>query len=127
MTTHEATTHGHEHHPGGYKQYFMTWIWLLVMTSMALALGYVEAIPEGMKATLLVGITLAKIVLIGAIFMHLKAEKINLVMLTFSPLVLSIILFFFTFGETVGTNPTHQIQNVSPNFVMPTGQPAGEH
>jgi hypothetical protein len=43
-------------------------------------------------------------------------------MLTFSPLLLSIVLFFFTFGETVGTNPTHQIQNQSPNFVMPTGE-----
>jgi caa(3)-type oxidase subunit IV len=117
------TAHDHAH-PSGYKQYFITWVWLLVMTALALALGYVHSIPSGLKAALLVGITLAKIALIGAIFMHLKAEKLNLVMLTFSPLVLSIILFFFTFGETRGTDPTHEIQNQSPNFVMPTGKAA---
>ena len=93
--------------PHGNKQYVMTWIWLLVMTLLALGIGYVESMPHGLKALLLVTITLAKIGLIGSIFMHLKFEKMNLVMLTFSPLVLSIILFFFTFGETRGTDRTH--------------------
>ena len=113
----------HEHaHPTGYKQYFMTWLWLLLMTAAALIIGYFHFLPEGIKAFLLVSITLAKIFLIGSIFMHLKAERVNLVMLTFSPLILSIVLFFFTFGETIGTNPTHQIENQSPTFKMPTGE-----
>ena len=54
--------------------------------------------------------------------MHLKTERVNLVMLTFTPLLLSIILFFFTFGETFTSSTTHQIHNQSPNFVMPTGE-----
>ena len=116
-------TQEHAHH--GYKQYFITWIWLLVMTLTALVLGYFRFLPEGVKAALLVGITLAKIFLIGSIFMHLKTERVNLVMLTFSPLLLSIVLFFFTFGETL-ENPTHRLENVSPTFVMPTGE-AKEH
>jgi len=111
---------GHVH--TGYKQYFMTWLWLLLMTVVALIIGYFHFLPEGIKAVLLVSITLAKIFLIGSIFMHLKTERVNLVMLTFSPLLLSIVLFFFTFGETLGTNPTHQIQNQSPTFVLPTGE-----
>jgi cytochrome c oxidase subunit 4 len=116
----------HDHaHSTRYKQYFITWVWLLVMTSLALALGYVSAIPEGVKAALLVGITLAKIILIGAIFMHLKFERLNLVMMTFSPLVLSIILFFFTFGE-VRDDPTHQIINQGPNGPAVT-KPAEGH
>ena len=115
------TTHEHAH---SYKQYFMTWLWLLLMTVTALIIGYVH-MPESVKAVLLVGITLAKIFLIGSIFMHLKTEKVNLIMLTFSPLLLSIVLFFFTFGETL-KDPTHEIQNVSPNFVLPTGE-AKEH
>jgi cytochrome c oxidase subunit 4 len=95
-----AQTHGHgEIH---YKQYAMTWFWLLVMTMLALGLGYVS-MPEGIKGLLLVGITLAKIILIAAIFMHLKFERMNLVMLTFSPLVLALILFFFTYPETTGS------------------------
>ena len=65
--------------------------------------------PEGFKAILLVGTTLAKILLIGRIFMHLKFEKMNLVMLTFSPLLLSVILFFMTRGETRMHDPTHEV------------------
>ena len=114
------TTHAHAH-PTGYRQYLMIWVWLLVMTMTALGIGYVEAIPESIKALLLVSITLAKIYLIGAFFMHLRTEKVNLVMMTFSPLILSVVLFFFTFGETM-TDPTHVLDNQSPNFVMPTGE-----
>jgi caa(3)-type oxidase subunit IV len=115
------TTHDHAH-PAGYKQYFMTWLWLLVMTTAALIIGYFHFLPEGLKAFLLVSITLAKIFLIGSIFMHLKAEKVNLIMLTFSPLLLAIVLFFFTFGEVYQPLPTHQLQNQSPAFVIPTGE-----
>src|SRR6185436_9473162 len=96
-------SHANSHaHASSDKQYFVTWCWLLVMTSLALGLGYAP-VPEGLKALLLVGITLAKIVLIASIFMHLRFEKMNLVMLTFSPLILAIILFFFTWGETSGS------------------------
>ena len=109
--------------PHGYKQYFMTWCWLLVMTLLALGIGYITGLNETIKAVLLVGITLAKIFLIGSIFMHLKSERVNLVMLTFTPLVLAIILFAFTSGET-RVDPTHAIDNVSPAFVMPTGHHA---
>src|SRR5262252_6450110 len=97
-----ADAHGSAH-PTAYKQYFVTWCWLLVMTLLALGIGYAP-IPEGLRGFLLVCVTLAKIVLIASIFMHLKAEKLNLVMLTFSPLVLALILFFITFGESAGSS-----------------------
>ena len=77
------------------------------MTLLALGIGYAP-FPEGLRGFLLVCITLAKIVLIASIFMHLKFEKMNLVLLTFSPLVLALILFFITFGESVGSS-THVI------------------
>ena len=92
----------HSVHAISYKTYFMTWFWLLVMTMLALGLGYAP-IADGLKALLLVGTTLCKILLIAAIFMHLRFEKINLVMITLAPLILAIILFSFTFPETVGT------------------------
>ena len=57
----------------GYRTYLVTWGWLLVMTVLALGVGYVE-MPPGIKAVLLVGITLAKVVLIAAIFMHLQGD-----------------------------------------------------
>ena len=115
------TSHDHAQ-PHGYRQYVITWVWLLLMTLTALAIGYFNFLPGTLKAIAIVGITLAKIFLIGSIFMHLKSEKVNLVMLTFTPLLLAIILFSFTFGETRYSDPTHQIQNQSPTFVMPTGE-----
>jgi caa(3)-type oxidase subunit IV len=99
-------TDTHENHSSN-RQYFTTWCWLLVMTMLALGLGYAP-IPEGLKALLLVGVTLAKIVLIASIFMHLKFERLNLVLMTFSPLVLALILFSITFGESGGSS-THVI------------------
>jgi cytochrome c oxidase subunit 4 len=95
-------------HATGNRVYFTTWCWLLVMTMFALIIGYVQ-MPEGIKAILLVTTTLAKILLIGRIFMHLKFEKMNLVMITLSPLLISAILFFMTRGETRGTDTTHQV------------------
>lgn len=117
MTTEHA-------HPTGYKQYFVTWCWLLVMTMAALGIGYIEGLHGGVKALLLVGITLAKIFLIGSVFMHLKSEKVNLIMMTFTPLIMAIILFSFTFGEATN-DPTHARENISPAFVMPTGHTKG--
>ncbi len=90
-----------------YKTYVWTWFWLLVLTSLALGLGYAP-IAERLKALLLVCTTLAKILVIAAIFMHLRYERINLILITFAPLILAIILFSFTFPETLG-NPTHVI------------------
>jgi len=102
-----AEGHVEAHAAHSNKQYYITWGWLLVMTMLALGLGYAP-VPEGLKAFLLVCITLAKIALIASIFMHLKFEKLNLIMLTFTPLVLALILFFITFGESSGSS-THVI------------------
>ena len=99
--------HQHDSHAISYRTYFMTWVWLLVLTALALGLGYAP-INESLKAFLLVCTTLAKILVIAAVFMHLRYERLNLILLTFAPLILAIIMFAFTFPETLGT-PTHVI------------------
>jgi cytochrome c oxidase subunit IV len=98
----------HDQHSINYKTYLLTWFWLLVLTALALGLGYTH-IDERLKAFLLVCTTLAKILVIAAIFMHLRYERINLILITFTPLVLAVILFSFTFPETLG-NATHLIR-----------------
>jgi cytochrome c oxidase subunit 4 len=98
----------HDQHSISYKTYFMTWIWLLVLTSLALGLGYTH-INEKLKAFLLVCTTLAKILVIAAMFMHLRYERVNLILITLAPLILAVILFSFTFPETLG-NATHLIR-----------------
>ena len=99
---------GHDTHAISYKTYFITWVWLLILTALALGIGYAP-INETLKAFLLVGTTLAKILVIAAVFMHLRYERLNLILITFAPLVLAIIMFAFTFPETLGTS-THVIQ-----------------
>ena len=86
----------------------MTWVWLLVLTALALGLGYAP-MNERLKAFLLVCTTLAKILVIAAVFMHLRYERINLVLITFAPLILAVILFSFTFPETFGS-ATHLLR-----------------
>ena len=103
MAEHEE----HSQHSISYKLYLMTWGWLLVLTAAALGLGYAP-INERLKALLLVCTTLAKILVIASIFMHLRYERLNLILLTFVPVVLAIIMFSFTFPETLGT-ATHLI------------------
>ncbi len=99
--------HEHDSKAISYRLYFITWVWLLVLTALALGLGYAP-INESLKAFLLVCTTLAKILVIAAIFMHLRYERVNLILLTFAPLILAIIMFAFTFPETLG-NATHVI------------------
>lgn len=100
--------HAHDAHPAiSYRTYAMTWFWLLVLTALALGLGYAP-IPERLKALLLVCTTLAKILVIAAVFMHLRYEKLNLILITLAPLILAIIMFSFTFPETFGSS-THVI------------------
>jgi cytochrome c oxidase subunit 4 len=98
----------HDEHALSYKTYLMTWFWLLVLTALALGIGYTN-INETLKAFLLVGTTLAKILVIAAVFMHLRYERVNLILITFAPLVLAVILVSFTFPETLG-NATHVIR-----------------
>src|SRR5262249_2071550 len=98
----------HDHNAISYKTYFMTWVWLLVLTALALGLGYAP-IDERLKAFLLVCTTLAKILVIAAVFMHLRYERLNLILITFAPLILAIIMFSFTYPETLG-NATHVLR-----------------
>jgi len=99
-----------EHHDQhiAYKTYFNTWVLLLVLTALALGLGYAP-MNERLKAFFLVCTTLAKILVIAAVFMHLRYERLNLIILTFVPLILAVILFSFTFPETFGS-VTHLIR-----------------
>lgn len=62
-------------HPFRIKLYWITWAWLLVLTVVMLFLGSAKLVP-----LLLVGI-MAKASFIGANFMHLRFERIALVVI----------------------------------------------
>lgn len=86
----------------GYRIYLVTWFWLAVLTVLALSVHYVS-MPKGITALLLTIISMAKIGLIAAFFMHLKFEKLNLVMITITPLILAVILWFLIAPDTSDT------------------------
>ena len=101
-------TEQHDQHAISYGTYVKTWFLLLILTAIALGIGYVN-MNEKLKALLLVCTTLAKILVIASIFMHLRYERLNLILITLAPIVLAIIMFSFTFPETLGT-VTHLIR-----------------
>lgn len=63
----------------GYRIYWSTWGLLLVLTVVMLVTGYVS-LPKVFLVLLLILAMLVKASLIGAHFMHLRFEKLSLVL-----------------------------------------------
>ena len=63
----------------GYRIYWFTWLFLLLLTLLMLATGLVS-LPKAFLVLLLIVAMLAKASLIGAHFMHLRFEKMSLVL-----------------------------------------------
>lgn len=75
------------------REYVRTGIWLLVL--MALKVGVVSVeMPRTMMVGVLLVLMVLKLWLITAVFMHLKYEKLTLVLFTAVPVIFAIILFF---------------------------------
>ena len=106
MSAHGQALASHAGAPA--RTFVWVWIWLVGITGVEVFLGYKNIAPVIML-TILIGLSVMKAALIMAYFMHLKFEKLNLVMLTLSPLLISAILFFMTRGETRMQDPTHEV------------------
>ena len=92
--------HEHDSNTISYKTYFITWVWLLVLTAVALGLGYAP-INESLKALLLVCTTLAKILVIAAIFMHLRFDRWTVWLLPGLTLALAAFFVLMLFPDLV--------------------------
>src|ERR1051326_5880724 len=77
------------------KLYYMVWIWLLVLTLVEIFLGYKQFSVMVMLLTL-IGLSVIKAGMILAYFMHLKFERMGLV-LTLIPMTLVCIALFCIF------------------------------
>lgn len=66
-------------HESGYRIYWSTWAFLLILTLVMLVTGYVS-LPKGFLVLFLIFAMLTKASLIGAHFMHLRFEKLSLVL-----------------------------------------------
>ena len=95
MSANAAT---HEH--GGTTRLFVwVWLWLVGITGVEVYLAYLH-LPANIMLTMLVGLSIIKAALIVSYFMHLRFERLGLVLLLVPVLVfcISLMLIFFPDG-----------------------------
>ncbi len=70
----------------------MVWLWLVVLTGIEVFLGYIH-VPLVMLLVTVMGLSVIKAVLIMAYFMHLKFERLGLILTIVPAMVICILLF----------------------------------
>ena len=89
MSSHATDTA--EHFAGSNRLFFSVWIWLLLLTAFEVFLGYIQ-LPVIYMLVILMGASIIKAALIVAYFMHLRFERLNLVLTIVPALVICICL-----------------------------------
>jgi len=81
------------------KLFIWVWCWLAVITFVEVYLAYIH-LPATLMLTLLIGLSVIKAALIMAYFMHLRFERLSLVLWLIPALVfcISLMIIFFPDG-----------------------------
>lgn len=88
------------HHFAGTNKLFMSiWFWLLFLTGIEIFLGY-KPMSLNLMLTILLGLSIIKAALIVAYFMHLKFERLSLILTIVPMLVICICLLFVFFPDS---------------------------
>lgn len=91
--------HVEEHFAGSNKLFTSIWVWLLVLTLIEIGLAY-RPMPIHYMLTILMGLSIIKAALIVAYFMHLKFERLSLILTIVPMLVICICLLFVFFPDS---------------------------
>jgi cytochrome c oxidase subunit 4 len=94
------SAHSEEHAGAGTKLYLFVWGWLLGLTAVEVFLAYLQMPPVPML-TLLMGLSIVKAALIMAYFMHLRFERLRLVLTLVPALVITICLLFVFYPDSL--------------------------
>ena len=89
----------HEHFAGSNKLFTSIWVWLLVLTLAEIVLAY-RPMAILFMLTILLGLSIIKAALIVAYFMHLKFERLSLILTIVPMLVICICLLFVFFPDS---------------------------
>jgi len=89
----------HEHFAGSNKLFTSIWIWLVVLTIVEIVLAY-RPMAIHIMLTILLGLSIIKAALIVAYFMHLKFERLSLILTIVPMLVVCILLLFVFFPDS---------------------------
>lgn len=84
------------HFAGSNRLFMMVWLWLLVLTGFEVFLGYVQ-LPVVYMLVILMGASIIKAALIVAYFMHLRFERLNLILTIVPAVVICICLMLLVF------------------------------
>jgi cytochrome c oxidase subunit 4 len=82
------------------KLYISVWVYLLGLTAVEILLAYVHILPVGGMLLLLMALSLVKSALIVAYFMHLRFERMSLVLSLVPSVVLVIALLSVFFPDS---------------------------
>jgi cytochrome c oxidase subunit 4 len=98
-----AIEEGPIHFEGSAKLFSIVWGWLLFLTGIEVFLAY-KQVPLHIMLTILLGLSVIKAALIVAYFMHLRFERLSLVLTIVPMLVVCICLFFVFFPDSFRAN-----------------------
>ena len=104
----------HEEHGGSNKQNIMVWGGLLGLTALEVFLAYIQ-IPKTIMLIILMGASIIKAALIVAYFMHLKFERLSLILTIVPTIVVLLCLFAILFPDSFRLHemrPAEPIQQV---------------
>jgi len=95
------TEHAHveEHFAGSNKLFISIWVWLVALTLVEIFLAY-KPMPINLMLVVLLGLSIIKAALIMAYFMHLKFERLSLILTLIPALVVCILLLFVFFPDS---------------------------
>src|SRR5438132_6310297 len=88
-----------EHFAGNAKLFISVWVWLLLLTGLEVFLGYIQ-LPVIYMLVILMGASIIKAALIVAYFMHLRFERLNLILTIVPALVICICLLLVFFPDS---------------------------
>ena len=99
-TVHAEVVEVEEVHFAGTNRLFLSvWVWLLALTGFEVFLGYIR-LPVVYMLVILMGASIVKAALIVAYFMHLRFERINLILTIVPAVVICICLFMVFFPDS---------------------------
>src|SRR5881396_628035 len=89
----------HEHFAGSNRLFLSVWAWLLLLTGVEVFLGYIH-LPVVYMLVILMGASIIKAALIVAYFMHLRFERIHLLLTIVPAVVIAICLLLVFFPDS---------------------------
>src|SRR5438067_6128624 len=88
-----------EHFAGNAKLFISVWGWLLFLTGLEVFLGYIH-LPVAYMLVVLMGASVMKPALIVAYSMHLRFERLNLILTIVPALAICICLLLVFFPDS---------------------------